>query len=447
MRSMTLTGRTISSLAADLAAGKTTSRALTESALSAIAKHSGAFTLVTAERARAEANASDTLRKAGVVASPLAGVPVSVKDLFDVAGEVTTAGTDVLRDAAPALHDAPVIGRLRAAGAVIVGRTHMSEFAFTGLGVNPHYPPCPNPHDATRVPGGSSSGAGVSVALGQAAMGLGTDTGGSVRIPAAFCGVVGFKPTRDRITREGGFPLSQTLDSFGPLANSVSCCALVDALIADAPVAKHPPLGVGGLRLGVPTDFVLDGVDDVVGRAFERTLSRLSAAGARVERVSIPALKRMPEITARGTIANAEAFAIHTRLGLLKKRERYDQIVLSRIDVGGKMSAQDYLDLLYARAALIAEVAPVSVRYDALVLPTCPTVPPRFDEVADAASFGKLNNLTLRNSSVFNYLDRCALNVPMQADGELPSGLMIVGEHMADARLLAIGAAIEAALR
>jgi len=447
MPSMILKKRTIGALAADLASGKTTSRALTESALESIARDPAAFTLVTAERARAEADVSDLLRKAGVVASPLSGVPVSVKDLFDVAGEVTAAGSEALRDAPPALHDAPVIGRLRAAGAVIVGRTHMSEFAFTGLGVNPHYPNCPNPHDVKRVPGGSSSGAGVSVALGQAAMGLGTDTGGSIRIPAAFCGIVGFKPTRDRVTREGGFPLSQTLDSFGPLANSVSCCALVDALIADAPVAKHPPLGVAGLRLGVPTDFVLDGVDEVVGRAFERTLSRLSAAGARVERVSLPALKRMPEITARGTIANAEAFAIHTRLGLLKKRERYDQIVLSRIDIGGKMSAQDYLDLLHARAALIDDVAPVSARFDALVLPTCPTVPPRFDEVADAASFGKLNALTLRNSSVFNYLDRCALSLPMQADGELPSGLMVVGEHMADARLLAMGAAIEAALR
>lgn len=444
---MSLTGRTIESLAADLAAGKTTSRALTEAALESIAREGSAFTLVAGERARVEADASDRLRKAGVVASPLAGVPVSVKDLFDVAGEVTTAGTDVLRDAAPAVRDAPVVARLRAAGAVILGRTHMSEFAFTGLGVNPHYPTCPNPLDGARVPGGSSSGAGASVARGQAAMGLGTDTGGSIRIPAAFCGIVGFKPTQERVTREGGFPLSQTLDSFGPLANSVACCALVDALIADAPIAKHPPLGIAGLRLGVPTDFVLDGVDEVVGRAFERTLARLSAAGARVERVSIPALKRMPEITARGTIANAEAFAIHTRLGLLKKRERYDQIVLSRIDVGGKMTAQDYLDLLHARAALIADVAPISARYDALVLPTCPTVPPRFDEVADAASFGRLNALTLRNSSVFNYLDRCGLSLPMHAAGELPSGLMVVGERMSDARLLAVGAAIEAVLR
>jgi aspartyl-tRNA(Asn)/glutamyl-tRNA(Gln) amidotransferase subunit A len=443
---MTLTGRTIQSLAADLAAGKTTSRALTEAALEAIARDGSAFTLVAAERARVEADASDRLRAAGVVASPLAGVPISVKDLFDVAGEVTTAGTDVLRGSAPASRDAPVVARLRAAGAVIVGRTHMSEFAFTGLGVNPHYPRCANPHDGARVPGGSSSGAGVSVARGQAAMGLGTDTGGSVRIPSAFCGVVGFKPTQQRVSRDGGFPLAPTLDSIGPLANSVACCAFVDALIADEAIATHPALGIAGLRFGVPTDFVLGDVDEVVGRAFERTLSRLSAAGARVERVAIPALRRMPEITARGTIANAEAFALHTRLGLLSKRERYDQIVLSRIDIGGKMTAKDYLDLLDARAVMIAEVAPVSARYDALLLPTCPTVPPRFDDVADAASFGRLNGLVLRNSSVFNFLDRCALSLPMHAAGELPSGLMVVGERMGDARLLAVGAAIEAAL-
>jgi aspartyl-tRNA(Asn)/glutamyl-tRNA(Gln) amidotransferase subunit A len=297
------------------------------------------------------------------------------------------------------------------------------------------------------VPGGSSSGAGVSVARGQAAMGLGTDTGGSVRIPAAFCGVVGFKPTQPRVSRDGAFPLSQTLDSIGPLANSVACCALVDALIADGRRETHPAIGIAGLRFAVPTDFVLDDVDEVVGRAFERTLSRLSAAGARIERVTVPGFRQMPQIMARGTIANAEAFAYHSRAGLLKKRERYDQIVLSRIDVGGKMTAQDYLELLHARTALIAEAATISARYDALVLPTCPQVPPRFDDVADPASFGRANGLALRNSSLFNFLDRCALSLPMQAEGELPSGLMVVGEHMADARLLAIGAAVESALQ
>jgi aspartyl-tRNA(Asn)/glutamyl-tRNA(Gln) amidotransferase subunit A len=323
----------------------------------------------------------------------------------------------------------------------------MSEFAFSGLGANPHYPPCGNPHDRARVPGGSSSGAAVSVALGAAAVGLGTDTGGSTRIPAAFCGVVGFKPTQARVTREGAFPLSETLDSIGPLANSVACCALVDRLIADGPaVAAHPPLGVAGLRFGVPNELVLDGMDDAVARAFERALSRLAQAGALVSRVSVPAFARIPEINAKGGIVHAEASAIHTRTGLFKQRERYDPNVAARIDIGARMTAGDYIELLRARAAVIAEVARVSAAYDALVFPSTPTVAPRFDEIAEAASFGRLNALALRNPGLVNFLDRCALSLPMHEGDELPSGLMLVGEHMGDARLFAVGAAVETAL-
>lgn len=444
---MTLIGRTIDSLAADLAAGKTTSRALVEAALVSIAADSTAFTLVGIERARVEADASDRLRKAGVVPSLLAGVPISIKDLFDVAGETTAAGSALLRDAPAALRDAPPVARLRAAGAVIIGRTHMSEFAFSGLGANPHYPRCANPHDASRVPGGSSSGAAVSVARGQAAMGLGTDTGGSTRIPPSFCGVVGFKPTQARVTRDGAFPLSASLDSIGPIANSVACCALVDGLIADAPIGRHPALGVAGLRFAVPTDFVLDAMDANVAAAFDRALARLTDVGARIERLRVPGLARIPEINARGTMANAEAFAYHTRAGLLKRREGYDPNVVARIEVGGRMTAGDYLDLLHARAALTAEVDRLSAPYDALLFPTTPCVAPRFDEIAEQAGFSRANALALRNPSVVNFLDRCALSVPMHLGGELPSGLMIVGERLGDARVLAIGHAVEAALR
>ncbi|MBP6013639.1 MAG: amidase [Alphaproteobacteria bacterium] len=444
---MTLIGRTIESVAADLAAGKTTSRALVEAALASIAADGAAFTLVSAERARIEADASDRLRKAGVVPSPLAGVPISIKDLFDVAGETTAAGSALLRDAPAASRDAPPVARLRAAGAVIVGRTHMSEFAFSGLGANPHYARCANPHDAARVPGGSSSGAAVSVARGQAAMGLGTDTGGSTRIPPSFCGVVGFKPTQARVTRDGAFPLSESLDSIGPIANSVACCALVDRVIADAPTMPHPVLGIAGLRLAVPTNFVLDAMDAVVARAFDRVLSRLADAGARIERLRVPGLARIPEINARGTVANAEAFAYHTRAGLLKRREGYDPNVVARIEVGGRMTASDYLDLLHARAGFTAEVDRLSAPYDALLSPTTPCVAPLFDEIADQAGFARANALALRNPSVVNFLDRCALSVPMHLGGELPSGLMIVGERLGDARLLAIGRAVETVLR
>ena len=440
-------GRTIAALASDLTAGKTTSRALVETALAAIARDGSAFTRVAAERARSDADASDRQRAQGVVASTLAGIPISVKDLFDVAGETTSAGSAVLREAPPAVRDAPAIARLRKAGAVIVGRTHMSEFAFTGLGVNPHFPVCANPSDASRVPGGSSSGAAASVARGQAAMGLGTDTGGSVRIPAAFCGLVGFKPTQRRITREGAFPLSESLDSIGPIANSVACCRASDAILSDAPVGEHAPLRLVGMRFAVPTDFVLDGVDSIVGLAFERALSALSAAGALVERVRFPEFARIPEITARGTIANAESFAFHTRMGMLKQRERYDPNVLARIEIGARMTASDYIDLLHARAALIRDTDARSGGCDGLLMPAVACVAPRFADVAEPTAFARANGLALRNASLINFLDRCALSVPMSRAGEMPSGLMIVGETMGDARLLAVCEAVEAALQ
>ncbi len=442
-----LTGRTISELCADLATGKTTSRALVEAALEAIARDGSAFTRVDAERARVAADASDRMRAQGVVPSVLAGIPVSVKDLFDVAGEPTAAGSAILRDAPAAKSDAPVIARLRAGGAVIVGRTHMSEFAFTGLGVNPHYPVCANPRDGARVPGGSSSGAAASVVRGQAAMGLGTDTGGSVRIPAAFCGIVGFKPTQARITRAGTFPLAETLDSIGPLANSVACCRISDAILADAPIEAYPPVALAGLRFAVPEDFVLTDVDAIVGAAFERALATLSKAGARVERVRFPEFARMPEIMARGTIANAESFAFHRRAGLLERRDGYDPNVAARLDIGARMTAGDYLDLLHARAETIRETNRRSADYDALLIPATAIVAPRIADVAEPAAFSRANGLALRNASLVNFLDRCALSVPMHRDGELPSGLMVVGETMGDARVLAVGEAVETALK
>lgn len=437
---MQLTGRSIADLARALSDGRTTSRALVEAALESIAKDATAFTRVNAERARAEADHSDRMRERG----PLAGIPISVKDLFDVAGERTAAGSAVLRDAAPATKDAPAVARLRAAGAIVIGRTHMSEFAFTGLGLNPHGPMCANAHDPARVPGGSSSGAAVSVVRGQAVMGLGTDTGGSVRIPAAFNGLVGFKPTQARVTREGAFPLSESLDSIGPLANTVACCDLADRILADEPRAAHPALPIAGLRFAVPTDFVLNDLDQHVAAAFERTLSRLSAAGARVDRIRIEALNKLPTLFAKGTIANAEAYAFHAAANFFGHKERYDPNVLTRIEMGGRMTAADHIGLVKARAAMIAEVAAITAPYDALALPTTPQVAPRIADVADTAAFARANALALRNPSAFNFLDRCAISLPMHEQGDLPCGLMLVGEHMGDAKLLAVAAAVEA---
>ena len=444
---MNLSGRTIEELSRALASGATTSRALIESALEAIAADGRAFTHVDFAGARAAADASDALRAKGHVPSPLAGLPVSLKDLFDVAGETTAAGSLILRNAPPAAHDAPVIARLCKAGAVFVGRTQMSEFAFTGLGLNPHWPMLPNPHDEQRAPGGSSSGAAVSVARGQATVGLGTDTGGSLRVPAAFCGLTGFKPTQARVTRAGVFPLSPSLDSVGPIANSVACCRSVDALIADAPMATHAPVGLGSLRFAVPLDYLLEELDAQVGRDFDAALARLAAAGAHIERIRVPEFERLPEINARGALVNAEAYEVHRAAGLLLQRERYDPNVIARIEIGERMSGEDVRRVREARAALMREVAARTKAFDALLFPAAATVAPRLTDLTEAQGFTRANALALRNTVVVNFLDTCALSVPMHDEGAPPSGLMIVGEHMGDAKLLAIGEAIEGALR
>ena len=307
------TNPTIGQLAADLAAGRTTSRKLTEEALARIedAKGEGkrAFVKVWRAQALAAAEASDSLRKAGIVASSLAGLPVSIKNLCDVAGETTLAGSKALDDAPPAKQDAPVVARLRAAGAVIMGSTNMSEFAFSGVGFNPHYGTPGNPADRKRVPGGSSSGAAVSVGDRMAVAALGTDTGGSVRIPAAVCGIVGFKPTARRVPIDGVVPLSTSLESIGPLATSVEWCAIVDAVFGAEPIAVPAPMPMAGLRLAVPRHYVLDELDGVVAKAFERALKALSAKGARIEHIDLPQLDELPAINAKGGFAASESYA------------------------------------------------------------------------------------------------------------------------------------------
>lgn len=441
-----IAGLTIAEIAAELSRGTVTSRALIDAALESIARDSSAFTRVYAREACEAADASDAQRARGVVPSPLAGIPISIKDLFDVRGEPTPAGSAVLRNAPPALRDAPVIARLRAAGAVLVGRTHMSEFAFSGLGTNPHLPRLSNPHDAARVPGGSSSGAAASVVRGQAVVGIGTDTGGSVRIPASYCGVTGFKPTQRRVTRDGAFPLAESLDSVGPLANSVACCALVDSIIADAPIAAASPVNVRQLRLAVPTDIVLDDLDVEVESAFARSLEALRRAGATISRIPFPEFSRVRDLSARGTIVNAESFAIHNRTGLLARRAEYDPNVRARMEIGERMTRTDYDELMHARSALMQAATARSAPFDALITPTMAGVAPQFDDVVEFPAWSAANARSLRNASLVNFFDRCALSIPMHRDRELPMGLMVVGETMGDARLLQVGSAVESAL-
>ncbi|HSZ51187.1 MAG TPA: amidase [Caulobacteraceae bacterium] len=443
---MTLKGRTLAGLASDLARDVTTSRELTEAALEAIQADPRPFTRVWSAPARAAADASDRLRAQGIGASPFAGIPISVKDLFDVAGEATPAGSRILATGPAAKADAPTIARLRAAGFVLIGRTQMSEFAFTGVGLNPHHPQPVNPSDAERAPGGSSGGAAVSVALGQAAGAIGTDTGGSVRIPAAFCGLVGFKPTQRRVTREGAFPLSDALDSIGPIANSTACCRALDAVLADSPSPPAPPARVAGLRLATPRQYLLEGLEPPVAEAFERALAALSSAGARIEGLDFPELDSIPAMNRSGSISNAEAFAHHRRRGLLEQRSLYDPNVLTRVEVGASMGAADYCDLLEARARLIEAAAARMAPYDFLVAPTTPILAPRLDDLADPAEFARLNGLALRNTSVVNLIDGCAISLPI-GGGDLPVGLMVMARPMADAGLLAAAEAIEEVLR
>ena len=444
------TNPTIGQLAADLAAGRTTSRKLTEEAFARIEDRNGegkrVFVKTWRAQALAAAEASDFLRKAGIVASPLAGIPVSIKNLCDVAGETTLAGSKALGDAPPAAEDAPVVARLRAAGAVIVGSTNMSEFAFSGVGFNPHYGTPGNPADRRRVPGGSSSGAAVSVADRMAVAALGTDTGGSVRIPAAVCGIVGFKPTARRVPIDGVVPLSTSLDSIGPLANSVECCAIVDAVFAGEPIAVPPPVPLAGLRLAVPLHFVMDDLEPVVAAAFERALKALSGIGVKIEQIDLPELNELNTINARGTFAASEAYAWHRKL-IERRGKDYDQLVYPRIMRGKEMGAADYIELLQARADLQKRVSAITLNYDAVVMPTCAIAAPTLDEVSTPDGFTRKNMLLLRNTTVGNFLDRCSISLPCHAPGELPVGFMLMGEAMADKRLLAMARSVAPVVR
>ena len=443
---------TVERLSRELAEGRTTSRELVEQALARIADAAGegarAFIKVYAEGARAEAEHADRLRRSGLVRSPVDGLPVSVKDLFDVGGDVTRAGSKLLAGAPPAQADAPAVARLRAAGAVIVGRTNMVEFAFGTTGLNPHYGTPKNPWDRKtgRVPGGSSSGAAVSVSDGMCVMGLGSDTRGSIRHPAALCGIAGWKPTQRRVPREGAFPLSYTLDTVGPLASTLACCAAYDAVLADAPLAPLPELPVKGLRLLLPKSALLEELDADVTRAFAAALKALAAAGAVITERAVPEFDRQAEYFRLGGYAGAEAYAIHRRWQ--DRRGEYDPRIAKRIDPAAAMSAADYVELGLARAAYIRALEAIAAPFDAMLMPTTPCVAPPIAEVdaSDEAYFG-WNARFLRNVGVVNFLDGCGASLPCHEPGAAPVGLSVFGPAMSDRRVLGAAAAIEKLLR
>jgi aspartyl-tRNA(Asn)/glutamyl-tRNA(Gln) amidotransferase subunit A len=328
---------------------------------------------------------------------------------------------------------------------VLVGRTNMTEFAFSGVGINPHYGTPGNPHDRSLVPGGSSSGAAVSVGDAQAVVAIGSDTGGSVRIPAALCGLAGFKPTQYRISRDGVAPLSTTLDSIGPLANSIACCAIADAVMAGEPPEAPLAAPVAGLRLAVPRCHVFDGIAPEVASAFEAACAALSRAGARVADVTIGEIDEIPGINAAGGFAPVEAYAWHREL-IARRGNDYDPRVRGRIERAAGMTAVELIELRDARADLIRRLAPQTAEFDALLMPTVAITAPPFAAFERDEDYRRLNAMILRNCSAINFLDRCAATVPIQKRGETPVGLMIVGEHGGDRRLLAIARGIEAAL-
>jgi aspartyl-tRNA(Asn)/glutamyl-tRNA(Gln) amidotransferase subunit A len=400
---------------------------------------------VYAEPARAAADAADARARNGLSLGAIDGMIITIKDLFDVAGETTRAGSKVLVGKPAARQDAPVVTRLRQAGAVIVAKTNMSEFAFTGIGRNPHYGTPGNPVDRSRAPGGSSSGAAVAVADGIGRIGIGTDTGGSTRIPAAFCGIVGLKPTQKRVPTTGAYPLSFTLDSIGPMAKSVADCALADAVMAGEAPAPLMVLSVAGLRLGVVGGFALQDIDGIVGPAYESALKRLAKAGVRLTDVDLePIIADMRAVNARGGFSAVEAAAIHAGW-LDDAKADVDEIVRYRITAGSKVMGSAYVEMQRARPGLIGRMEEVIAPYDALVWPTTPIVAPKLADIESKDAFVRANTLALRNTNPVNFFDGCAMSLPIHG-AELPVGLMLVGRHGEDRRLMAVAQAIEGLL-
>ena len=432
-----------------------TASARLEACIAAAASPAGrhAFIHTSFDVAADTARHADAMRRAGLALPALAGLAVSVKDLFDVRGEVTAAGSTVLAGGPAATADCPAVARLRAAGAALVGRTNMSEFAFSGVGINPHHGTPTNPATIAfdpepRIPGGSTSGGAVSVAIGAAHAALGSDTGGSIRIPAALQGLVGFKSTARLIPTAGAVPLSSTLDTVCAVTRSVRDAVLLHEVLADRHVSMTPrtPRAMSTRHFAVPATLLLDALDATVQGAFDRTIDTLRAAGARIETIELEPLGEVARINATGGFSAAEAWAWH-RVRLAQHEAAYDPRVALRIRRGAAMSAADYIDLLHARSAWMQRMAMAMHGFDAMLSPTLPMVAPRLAPLlTDDSAFFATNALLLRNPSVVNLLDGCALSLPCHAAGEMPVGLMIWSTALRDDAVLDASLAIEAAL-
>lgn len=431
---------------ARIASGSLTPRSAMEGSIAAArgdaCRH--AFLSTSFDSALAQADAAPA-------GAPLAGLALSIKDLFDVAGEPTRAASAAMADATPALADCPAVARLRAAGAALIGRTNMSEFAFSGVGINPHHGTPANVATARidvtpRAPGGSTSGGAVSVAAGAAWAALGSDTGGSIRIPAALQGLVGFKNTARLVPTDGAIPLSTTLDTVCAITRSVRDAIVLHEVLAQRRVMR-PGKPLSALRFGVPTTVMLDALEPPVAAAFARTLATLRAAGATIDEIALPTLGELAGLNAAGGFSAAESWAWHRRR-LATAGDRYDPRVAMRIRRGEKMSAADYVELMWARRDWIARTEAAIAPFDAMLSPTVPIVaPPIAPLVASDDAFFATNAMLLRNPSAINFLDGCALSLPCHLDGEMPVGLMVWGAALRDDAVLDTSLAIEAAVQ
>jgi aspartyl-tRNA(Asn)/glutamyl-tRNA(Gln) amidotransferase subunit A len=444
---------TLSELAHRLKTREVTSRQLVEEALAAIRDPRGegsrVFLMVHESEALAAADRADAQRRSGTNAGVLAGIPISIKDLFDEAGVVTLGASKVLVGAPPAQRDSIVVQRLKKAGAIIIGRTNLTEFAYSGLGINPHYGTPKNTFDrpAGRIPGGSTSGGAISVTDGMAAAAIGTDTGGSVRIPAALNGLVGFKPTARRIPRDGVLPLSPSLDSVGPIAKSVDDCLLLDMFMAEERGITVLPGRVAGLRFAVPTTVVQDDLSPAVATAFAAALSRLSAAGAILVELPMREFAQAAEVSPRGALASYEAYSVHRRW-MIEHADEYDPRVMARIRPGESITGAQYKKLVELRKRFIRSINAAAGPYDAMLMPTTPETAPTIAEVTkDDESYFRFNGRMLRNPSLVNLFDGCALTIPCHEPGTAPVGLTIAGIQNADRSILVIGDAVEPVVR
>ena len=394
------------------------------------------------DAARAAAEAADARARNHVTLGPLDGAILTIKDLFDVAGEVTRAGSKVLAaHGKPAAVDAPAIHRLRAAGAVIVAKTNMSEFAFSGIGANPHFGTPGNPADRTRIPGGSTSGGAIAVGDHMCEITIGSDTGGSTRIPAGLCGIVGFKPSKWRIPTTGAFPLSSTLDSIGPMARTVSGCFKADAIMAGEEPHPFEPAPLAGLRIGIPQGMPIDNLDETVGKRFGAALDDLRKAGARLSDEKMPLIDEVAPVNAKGGLVPPEAVAVHAA-----RVEQYgDQIdpnIRVRIDRARAISAGTYLEMIEARTRLKKAMDARLADLDVIAMPTCPVVAPAIAEVEAPEGWSRQNAMVLRNTSLGNFFDLTAISLPIPGSG-LPVGLMLMARNGQDHRLFRIAAAVE----